>query len=924
MTKLGKPRPAHSQRRHLQAHGEISARRPTRRTRRCATFIAEHPGHLPEGLLCAATGAEFGPILRGEKDAVQVLFSGPGRGVARSILRRRPVHQPLDGGHRRRGAGSRAPSAGRTRPAHPRSRRRHRRPRARRCCRCSSAACIPTPSPTSPRASSPAANQKLAAFPEVEYKIFDLEKPAPSRASSRAPSTSSSAPTCSTPWPTCAPRCGTCTSCSCRAARLVFMDVATPQLWTESVFGLTSGWWRFTDRDLRPEQPLLQRAQWESALRESGFAETASLAGPARAGRAKARSASSPGRRGDAASVHAESGATDAPVETSWLIFADESGTRRTSSIARVTSAGARCRVVRRGNGFRREGRGRLHPSRGGAGRLEAAFREPSPRTRRRSGSFTSGASMRKRAATRTMRSWASTRCSISRTRWKARCPRPSSASISSRAARSRRVATWAPPPSRRRPSIGLFRVILNEHPNFACRGIDLPPAAVARPMSASLWSELLPSGQPSAKSPSAARRATCSASTAACPRASSSSMPRIPLRLESRERGLLDTCASRRSRCRRCGPGEVLDRGEGRGHELPRRAQGARALSRRRRRMRASSATKSAAIVTAVGEGVTHVAAGRPRLRSRRLRPGHADARARRRCAAACRRAFPSRKRRRIPVVFMTAWYALKNVARMQGRRDASSSTRARAASAWRRSRSRITSAPKSSPPPAARPSARCSKTLGVKHVIDSRRGDFAEAVMELTERPRRGRRAQRARRRGDPDGPLLPRGVRPLHRDRQTRHLPELAHPALVAAAQRLVPRRRDGRRLRRRRSADARAAGGDRRARGEGRAHAAARSAPSRPAASMRPSASWRAASTSARSSSPSPRHSSRGAANRSLPAFAVKADGCYLITGGLRRIRQSARRMARGMRRASPRAHAAAAAPPLRRRSPLWRS
>ncbi len=60
---------------------------------------------------------------------------------------------------------------------------------------------------------------------------------------------------------------------------LIFMDTATPQLWTESVFGLTSGWWRFTDRDLRPEQPLLERAQWEKVLRQSGFSETASLPG---------------------------------------------------------------------------------------------------------------------------------------------------------------------------------------------------------------------------------------------------------------------------------------------------------------------------------------------------------------------------------------------------------------------------------------------------------------------------------------------------------------------------------------------------------------------------------------------------------------------------------------------------------------------
>ena len=99
--------------------------------------------------------------------------------------------------------------------------------------------------------------------------------------------------------------------------------------------------------------------------------------------------------------------------------------------------------------------------------------------------------------------------------------------------------------------------------------------------------------------------------------------------------------------------------------------------------------------------------------------------------------------------------------------------------------------------------------ETLGVKHVIDSRRGDFAEAVMELTDG--RGVRcgAQRARRRSHPDGPLLPRGVRPLHRNRQARHLPKLAHPAVAAAPQRLVPRRRHGRGLRGRRSADPRAA-------------------------------------------------------------------------------------------------------------------
>ena len=41
-------------------------------------FITQHPGHLPEAQLVAGNCAELGPILRGEKDAVQVLFASAG------------------------------------------------------------------------------------------------------------------------------------------------------------------------------------------------------------------------------------------------------------------------------------------------------------------------------------------------------------------------------------------------------------------------------------------------------------------------------------------------------------------------------------------------------------------------------------------------------------------------------------------------------------------------------------------------------------------------------------------------------------------------------------------------------------------------------------------------------------------------------
>ena len=125
----------------------------------------------------------------------------------------------------------------------------------------------------------PGATQKLAAFPEVECKVFDLERPGTVQGfdadafdfiigTNVLHAVSDVRAALRHLHKLLAP-----------GGSLVFMDVATPQLWTEAVFGVTSGWWRFTDRDLRTEHPLLQRAQWEAVLHEAGFGETDSLPG---------------------------------------------------------------------------------------------------------------------------------------------------------------------------------------------------------------------------------------------------------------------------------------------------------------------------------------------------------------------------------------------------------------------------------------------------------------------------------------------------------------------------------------------------------------------------------------------------------------------------------------------------------------------
>ncbi|HUG36788.1 MAG TPA: methyltransferase, partial [Candidatus Limnocylindrales bacterium] len=64
---------------------------------------------------------------------------------------------------------------------------------------------------------------------------------------------------------------------------LVLLEVTAPQRWIDLTFGLTEGWWHFTDRDLRPGYPLLSAARWRELLAESGFAEAAAVP-PAPAG----------------------------------------------------------------------------------------------------------------------------------------------------------------------------------------------------------------------------------------------------------------------------------------------------------------------------------------------------------------------------------------------------------------------------------------------------------------------------------------------------------------------------------------------------------------------------------------------------------------------------------------------------------------
>jgi acyl transferase domain-containing protein len=56
--------------------------------------------------------------------------------------------------------------------------------------------------------------------------------------------------------------------------QLLLLEGVAPQRWVDLTFGLTDGWWRFADSALRPEYPLIATDPWRTLLARQGFDET--------------------------------------------------------------------------------------------------------------------------------------------------------------------------------------------------------------------------------------------------------------------------------------------------------------------------------------------------------------------------------------------------------------------------------------------------------------------------------------------------------------------------------------------------------------------------------------------------------------------------------------------------------------------------
>jgi NADPH:quinone reductase-like Zn-dependent oxidoreductase/aryl carrier-like protein len=137
---------------------------------------------------------------------------------------------------------------------------------------------------------------------------------------------------------------------------LIFLEAEKAHPWLDLVFGLTEGWWRFRDFDLRPDHPLITRSAWKDTLEAVGFTDVMALSvspDEVESGQIVMLARGSQHQEAALDPVQEMPAPLADGEQGRWLIFAD-SGGRAQKLIERLTLRGEACIKVTPGVGFQR------------------------------------------------------------------------------------------------------------------------------------------------------------------------------------------------------------------------------------------------------------------------------------------------------------------------------------------------------------------------------------------------------------------------------------------------------------------------------------------------------------------------------------------------------------------------------------------
>ncbi|MCG6863683.1 MAG: SDR family NAD(P)-dependent oxidoreductase, partial [Chromatiaceae bacterium] len=133
---------------------------------------------------------------------------------------------------------------------------------------------------------------------------------------------------------------------------LLFLEIERPRAWIDTIFGTMEGWWRFQDQDLRQNHPLMPADRWVEILLETGFAGATPMRIESDASKAQQvvmrarKPISGIDERQLTAALEIE-----ADHAQNWLVFADDQGLAELVC-ERLKGAGHRVTKVSEGTDF--------------------------------------------------------------------------------------------------------------------------------------------------------------------------------------------------------------------------------------------------------------------------------------------------------------------------------------------------------------------------------------------------------------------------------------------------------------------------------------------------------------------------------------------------------------------------------------------